>query len=250
MLRRPRPTQVFALAVLHARRGVQFRKTSEMNVAINTGKKEATKWVTKSTADFAKSTAAAKEAGLKPNDERSKSVAKADNAEVEQRMKDIREWTDIQTTRISTFRTGRNKRFGERFATYGAGFIVVYAIVYVAFFAVIFIAINTGYVSKFALFEMLYGVMGGMFEREDFFERVSKWENYIDFGFTFVLNELLDVVRVPISAGMYFFCRKAVTRFKPSIFRWHSPEYGIKDGAVRARSKVTKVTPAKDDPTK
>jgi hypothetical protein len=48
-----------------ARRGVQFRRTSEMLTAVNGTKADREKWVTKSTADFAERLKIAKEAGIK-----------------------------------------------------------------------------------------------------------------------------------------------------------------------------------------
>lgn len=209
-------------------RGVQFKKTADMNAAMNTSNAAAQKWVTKSTADFAVQADAAIEAGVLTKDSDRKRTAAARKAAADKRGKELQVWADGQRLRIADFQRARQKRFGRFFARYGWTMVAVYCCMYVVGLGMCWVVVKAKLFDKLTFFEFVFSLLGGYIKRERFFGRVEAWGEYIDFGFAFCINECLDVLRVPLSFAVWWTFRKFLIRAKTkSVFRWNSPEYDV-----------------------
>jgi hypothetical protein len=215
-----------ALACYEARRWVQFRKTSEMNNALNSGKASTQKWVTKSTADYAAKTELALEAGVIGGSVERKRNAKARQIAVDRKNEELQAWSESQVARMAEFQAGRRRRYASHSARYGWTFLLVYIILYVVMLGVIWLILRLGLLDMLSFFEFVYCLLSGHLDRPQFFERLEEWGDYTNLGFAFLLNEMLDIIRVPLTLAFWWMFRRALIRVKTStVFRWNAPEY-------------------------
>lgn len=218
---------VFAVHTTGQTRLVQFRKTTEMNTAINSGKKAADKWVTKSTADYAAKTDTAVAAGVLASDGTSRSMAARTTAATN-RATEMMAWSDAQVSRISDFNTARRRRYASFSMRYGWTFLVVYIVVYFFFLGTIWLILRWGLIDMLSFFEATYCLMSGHIDRPAFFETLEEWGDWTNLGFAFLLNEALDVVRVPMTIALWWTFRRGLIRAKTNtVFRWNSTEYDV-----------------------
>jgi hypothetical protein len=215
-------------ALLEQRRAVQFRKTSDMNTALNSGRKSAEKWVTKSTADYAAKTDDAIEAGVVGGDAQRKREVKARKVAADRRAQELQAWQESQVGRMEDFQAARRRRYASFSLRFGWTFILVYVVVYVAMLGFLWALLRSGAIDMLSIFEATYCFISGHLDRPSFFERLEEWGDYTNLGFAFMLNELMDVIRVPVALGLWWMFRRALIRMKTnSVFRWNSVEYDI-----------------------
>ena len=214
--------------MVEQRRLVQFRKTSEMNTALNKGRNSAEKWVTKSTADYAAKTEDAIDAGVIGGDAQRKREVKARKVAADRHAQELQAWQESQVARIEDFQSARRRRYATFTTRYGWTFILVYVIVYLAVLGCLWVILRSGVIDMMSLFEATYCFISGHVDRPGFFEKLEEWGEYTNLGFAFMINEMLDVVRVPLTLAFWWMFRKALIRAKTNtVFRWNSVEYDI-----------------------
>lgn len=217
-------------------RHTQFRKTSEQLGAINAGKDATQKWVTKTTADYAALS--------------NKATASVGAADADTQVREMMKQAEDSVARVKNFRKDRVGRYKYYFGQYGRGFLITYGFFYLVCLAAIYWSCRTRRMDKVQLFEFVFSLNLGSIDREAFFERVLQWDNYIDFGFAFLLNEMLDMWRLPFCMGIFWQFRKILARHQrhdSSIFRWQAPEASTYDPGVKratAPGFVTGSSPA------
>jgi hypothetical protein len=217
-----------SVTLVEQRRFSQFRKTSEMNIALNSGRKTAEKWVTKSTADYAAKTDVAIEAGVVGGDAMRKREVKARKVAADRRSQELQAWQESQVSRIEEFQAARRRRYATFTARFGWTLIIVYVIVYVGMLVFMWSLLRSGAIDMMSIFEATYCFISGHVDRPSFFEKLEEWGDYTNLGFAFMLNELLDVVRVPVTLALWWMFRKGLIRMKTNtVFRWNSVEYDI-----------------------
>jgi hypothetical protein len=205
-----------------SRRWVQFQQTSEVNKGINKGNREAaTKWITKSTKDY---TAEATRT-LTANPLRDKLKARGDTNK--QNINDIVENSDKtferEIDRLQDFKQRRWRKSKDFFVRQGKAFIVMYVICYVTCLLLLYIGFASGKVNKQYAYGAMSTLLTGFEDTDGFFKRVEAWDTYINFGFAFVLNEALEIVRLPFMMFTFYTFRPLILsmgrKATKSIFR-------------------------------
>jgi hypothetical protein len=202
-------------------RSSQFRKTSEMLTAVNKGTTQ--KWITKTTGEYAAVS--------------NKAQANTGIADADEQVREIKRQAEENVARLKDFRKARIGRYRYFFTQYGKGFTITYAFFYLLCLAGIYYGCRLRYFDKTTAFEFIFSLNFGSVDREAFFERVLAWDAYIDFGFAFLLNELLDMWRVPFCIGVFWQLRRLLSKHQryDSIFRWQAPEAGTYDPNIQQR---------------
>lgn len=222
MLRRVRAAAVPAALA----RCTQFQRTSEMGIAANKGDKETlTKWVIKSTREFepAKKAVVVKIDSSPEKREGTRSVL-AQKEAVDQTVINAEKFAQNEIDRIWDFKRGKVRKYREFFSRHGWAYAGLYLFLYFTGLGAFWFVLHYQIVEKTAFFELVFSMTMGYVERKSFFERVDAWNDYIDFGFAFTLNEVLDVVRIPLSLMIYYTFRRVLTKWRPSIFKMNAPE--------------------------
>lgn len=210
-----------------SRRWVQFQQTSETNKGINKGNREqATKWITKSTKDY---TAEATRT-LTANPLRDKLKAQGDASR--KNVNDILETSDKtferELDRLQDTKQRRWRKSKDFFVRQGKMFVLMYVICYVSCLMLLYLGFASGKVNKEYAFGALSMLLTGFGDTESFFKRVEAWDTYINFGFAFVINEALEIVRLPFMMFTFYTFRPLIMNLgrksRKSIFRRSAPE--------------------------
>ncbi|KEG09856.1 hypothetical protein DQ04_04531060 [Trypanosoma grayi] len=215
-------------AVLFAVRCVQYEQTSATLRGINKKNRAgATPWITKSTKDYI-SEADTQVASVNPL----KDKLRRDSQQRKDRFVRVAEETDrifdAEMDRMRDYNVRRWRKGIEFFKRQGVGFTVLYIAVYLACLGALYIGFSTGLLKKEAAYEFMFFFLGGYIDRERFYMRVEAWGTCIDFGFAFVINEMLEIFRFPFMLYTFYTFRPYLTgvnrRVKKSIFRWNAAE--------------------------
>ncbi|CUG86279.1 membrane-associated protein, putative [Bodo saltans] len=210
-----------------SRRWVQFQQTSDVNKGINKGNREvATKWITKSTKDY---TAEATRT-LTANPMRDKLKAKSDSNR--QNINDIVENSDKtferEIDRLQDFKQRRWRKSKDFFMRQGKAFIIMYVIAYLGTLLLLYLGFASGKVNKEYAFGTLSTLLTGFDDTDGFYKRVAAWDTYINFGFAFVLNEALEIVRLPFMMFTFYTFRPLILsmgrKATKTIFRRNAAE--------------------------
>eukprot|EP00164_Ancoracysta_twista_P005201 GFYU01007109.1.p1 GENE.GFYU01007109.1~~GFYU01007109.1.p1 ORF type:complete len:176 (-),score=36.30 GFYU01007109.1:41-568(-) len=134
---------------------------------------------------------------------------------------------ETEITKLTDFKQRRFRKSFDFFKRQGFAFFVVYVATYVGALAALYIFFASDLISKSAVYEIIVGTTG-MLDREEFLNRVEAWDTYINFGFAFVLNEMLEVFRLPLVMITFFTFKPAFMKLgrgvKKSIFNRSAPE--------------------------
>ncbi|CBH17193.1 uncharacterized protein TEOVI_000386500 [Trypanosoma equiperdum] len=218
----------FSGALFVAVRFVQFEQTSATLRGINTRKRAtAAPWITKSTKDYM-SEVNGHVASVNPVKDKLQRESKARR----DRFTQVAEETDrIFDTEMDRFRYDDARRWRKGidfFKRQGIAFTLFYVSAYLGCLFGLYIGFATGFFKKEAAYEYMYFFLGGYVEKEWFYSRVEAWGTYINFGFAFVINEMLEFIRLPFMIYTFYTFRPYLTRVnrrvKPSIFRWNAAE--------------------------
>lgn len=112
------------------------------------------------------------------------------------------------------------------FKRQGKDFILTYVITYVVCLVGFYLCFATGLVPKEHVFNYIFLTFRNYINRDDFYSRIERWDTYINCGFAFVVNEVVEVIRFPIVCTLYFQIkakRKANIQMRPSIFKTSAP---------------------------
>ncbi|KAK7201373.1 hypothetical protein NESM_000199700 [Novymonas esmeraldas] len=221
-----------AAMLVHAKRYVQFEQTGETMVGINKKKRAMnSRWVTKSTKEYM---GEADSKVMKGNSLlfSARDGRRDDMARRKQRTRAVAEETDrIFDLEVDRMREDTGRRWKKVFSflrRQGKAFTLLYIAAYVVPLAALYIGFATGVLPKDAVFEFLFFFLQKFMVREQFFERVEAWDTYTNFGFAFVVNEMLEVVRFPVVMFFFYQARPFLTgvnhRVKASIFRFNAAE--------------------------
>jgi hypothetical protein len=216
-----------------AKRFVQFEQTSETLQGINTKKRALhNRWVTKSTKEYmseADSKTAKGSAAVFSKDREQRKEALERRKERSREVKDETDRTfDLEMDRIRDDQSRQFKKGWNFFKRQGKAFTLLYLLAYFGTLGVLYLGFASGLLPKEAAFEFVYLLLSNYMDRDMFFQRVEAWDTYTNFGFAFVINELLEFVRFPTVMFFFYQCRPYLTgvnqRVKSSIFRFGAPE--------------------------
>lgn len=218
-------------------RWVQYEQTSKtMLGSMKGGKKreEGVKWVTRSTKDYMRegdattqvaspsviSSKAARMAGY--GRETYNEQLKEIQAEAERKM-------EYEMLMLQDSKQRRWTRTVNFFKRQGAAFMILYAIAYVSCFLALYIGFASGFIKKDAVFEYLTIFFGTYMDKDAFYGRIEAWDDKINIGFAFVINEILEVVRFPVIMLIFYQLRPLILRkhrgVRNSIFRSNAAEH-------------------------
>lgn len=215
-------------AFLLAVRCVQYEQTSATLRGINKKNRAlATPWITKSTKDYMSEA----DAQVTSVNSRKEKLLRA-SKERKDRFVRVAEETDrvfdAEMDRMRDYNVRRWRKGINFFKRQGLGFTLLYVFAYLGCLVAIYIGFATGLIRKEAAYEFMFFFLGGYVDKEWFYVRVGAWGKYVDFGFAFVINEMLEVFRLPFMLYTFYTFRPYLTgvnrRVKASIFRWNAAE--------------------------
>ena len=207
---------------------VQYQQSTETNRAVETGdKKTALKWMTKSSREFLTENDKLR-ASKNPERERHKMQMALEKKEsAAHAIRNEREYH----REVDMLYDSKRKRFRKTFDFFkrqGLAFFVCYVFTYCACFSIFYYILANEIVSKHSVFELLFVLSNGGFDRDTFIKRLEAWDTYINFGFAFILNEMLEVIRFPMVMALFLTFRGTIARLgrsmKTSIYRRSAPE--------------------------
>ena len=217
----------FSLSPLSSLRFVQYQQTSETNRAVESGdKKTAMKWMTKSTREYMTEEDRSR-ASKNPEKEKAVMWKEKEKRSTKEMYLNNEKMFETEITKLTDFKQRRFRKSFDFFKRQGFAFFVVYVATYVGALAALYIFFASDLISKSAVYEIIVGTTG-MLDREEFLNRVEAWDTYINFGFAFVLNEMLEVFRLPLVMITFFTFKPAFMKLgrgvKKSIFNRSAPE--------------------------
>ncbi|EAN96355.1 hypothetical protein TcYC6_0072420 [Trypanosoma cruzi] len=214
--------------IFFAVRCVQYEQTSATLRGINKKKRAiSAPWITKSTKDYM-SEADAKATAINPIKEKLLQNSK----ERKERFVRIAEETDrvfdSEMDRMRDYNVRRWRKGINFFKAQGLGFTLLYIFAYLGCLVALYVGFATGILKKETAYEFMFFFLGGYVDKEWFYMRVEAWGKYVDFGFAFVINEMLELFRFPFMIYTFYTFRPYLTgvnrRVKASIFRWNAAE--------------------------
>lgn len=217
-------------------RWVQYTQTSQTMNTLNGDRRvreTGVKWVTRSTKEYMKEgdlnqdhvplslQADLRNKGKKRSTlehrERYREVRGSAEARVEQELVRIRDEKGLRWKKSFSF-----------FKRQGKAFVFFYIIAYAGTLSLLYLGFASGVLKKEAAFEYLLFFLGHYIDREWFYERVEAWEGKINFGFAFVINEFLEMLRFPLVMFVFYQLRPLIGRthrgMRKSIFRMNAAE--------------------------
>ncbi|RNF05117.1 hypothetical protein TraAM80_04846 [Trypanosoma rangeli] len=215
-------------AFLIAVRGVQYEQTSATLRGIN--KKDraiSAPWITKSTKDYMSETDAQATA-VNPTKEKLLRNSKARKDRFVRIAEETDHVFDSEMDRMRDYNVRRWRKGITFFKRQGLGFTLLYISVYLGCLVALYVGFATGILKKETAYEYMFVFLGGYVDKEWFYKRVEAWGKYVDFGFAFVINEMLEFFRFPFMMYTFYTFRPYLTgvnrRVKASIFRWNAAE--------------------------
>lgn len=223
-------------ALYTARRFGQYEMTSHMQHGINKRNKSlATRWVVKSTKDFMSEA----DSKLTTTGLDNTTVFARDREERQVRLRDKRaratqlneeayELFENEMARVH-YDQDRRWRKGINFVLrQGRMFVLVYLSCYFGSLLVLYLLFSYKVVPKEGTIEYLSILLRLFIDREAFFARVAAWDSYVDLGFAFVVNEVLELIRFPLVFFVFAVLRKNMSRLasrvRSSMFVRSAPE--------------------------
>ena len=253
-MRRLHRTIICLPAIGDARFAAQYQMTAEVNQAINggvmrrrsddpKGRMVATRWMTKSTKEFmtegdaaltsaspTESTAVASHA---PAESQAPAAAPGRAKQMwlnlQQLSKEIEDEYYLERKRLETFDKRRWRKNMELVKRQGVAFIIVYVATYIFCFVALYLAFATGWAKKENAFECWMMAAQGCVDRDNFYEAVERWDTYINVGFAFAINEMMEVWRFSMVFFVYAAMRKKTIKWaygaksRPTLFRQFAP---------------------------
>lgn len=217
-------------------RQVQYSQTSQTMNAINgdrKGREAGLKWITRSTKEYMK------EGDLKQDHahpslkaDLRKKATNHSTLDHRERYREVRGAAEGRVEReLVRIRDDRGRRWKKSFSFFkrqGKAFILFYFIAYFGTLGLLYLGFASNLLKKEAAFEYLLFFLGGYIDKEWFYERVEAWDGRINFGFAFVINELLEMVRFPLVMFIFYQLRPLIGRthrgMRKSIFRLNAAE--------------------------
>ncbi|CCW60885.1 unnamed protein product [Phytomonas sp. EM1] len=213
-------------------RDVQYVHSSETLSGINKRKRNLnTKWVTKSTKEYMQ------EVDGKVHSASSILTTRWDkqndvSAQRKAQLKKIREESarafQNELDRIDEDNSRRWRKGYNFFKRQGWPFVILYLSAYFVTWFALYIGFATGFLKKEAAFDYMFLLIGSYVSRDLFYQRIEAWDSYVNVGFAFVINEMLEIFRFTLVLAMFLEFRRFFTgakkNIKPSIFRMGAAE--------------------------
>lgn len=227
------PVVLAGAPLVITKRFVQFEQTSETMQGINTNKRALhNRWVTKSTKEYmmeadSKTTKGSDAIFSKAREQRKEAM---ENRKT--RFRDVTSETDrtfdLEMDRLRDDKTRRMRKGFQFFKRQGKAFTLLYLAAYFGTLSILYVGFATGVLQKEAAFEFVYLLLQQYMDRDMFFQRIEAWDTYTNFGFAFVVNEMLEFFRFPLVMFFFYQARPYLTgvntRVKASIFRFGAAE--------------------------
>lgn len=214
-------------------RSIQYTQTSQTMGALRDRKKtkEAVKWITKSTKDFMKESDTRKSHAA-PSLLKDTKPEGSPSLERRERYKEIQEQAESKLeNELVRMRDDTNRRWKKGYTFFkrqGKAFTIMYMIAYFGTFLLLYVGFATNFLKKEAAFEFMFVLLGKYIERDWFYERIEAWDNKINLGFAFVINEMLELIRFPLVIFVFYQLRPFIGRshrgMRKSIFRMNAAE--------------------------
>ncbi|KAG8347990.1 hypothetical protein ERJ75_000329900 [Trypanosoma vivax] len=211
-----------------ALRFVQFEQTSATLRGINKKNRDvAAPWITKSTKDYM-SESDSHVASINPVKDRLQRDSKMRRDRFVQLSEETDRIFDLEMDRMKYDEARRWRKGVEFFKRQGIAFTVLYICAYFGCLIGLYVGFSTGILKKEAAYEFMFFFLCGYVDREWFYMRVEAWGTYVNMGFAFVINEMLEMFRLPFMIYTFYTFRPFFTgvnrRVKASIFRRCAPE--------------------------
>lgn len=208
-------------------RAVQFQQTSETIRGVQKGEKElAQKWITKSTKDYVQE--ATRTLASNPVKDRMRATLKEKKDFVNEVQESGEKKFDIEMSRLQDTKQRRWRKTSEFFKRQGIAFTGLYFVAYFGTLLIFYVAFATGALSKELAFGATTLLLQGWVTHDEFYTRVEAWDTYINFGFAFVINEAIEIIRFPLIMFTFYTFRPLLMgmfgRTKKTIFRRSAPE--------------------------
>ncbi|GET91974.1 hypothetical protein LtaPh_3324100 [Leishmania tarentolae] len=145
----------------------------------------------------------------------------------------ITEATATETTPED--QAGMWRRAWRAFKREGTDFSIFYLPFYVGTFVFFYFAFVTGLVQKESILNYVLSWMGDRVDRPKLHARIAAWNSWVNLGFAIAINELIEIVRLPVVFALYYVTRPYSNRFA----RWlvgvmrHLRRGNWIDGAVK-----------------
>lgn len=193
-------------------RFVQFEQTSQTIGGIN--KKDraaATRWITKSTKDYMAE--AARVTTANPMKDKLKAVGDDKKQFVQEVQDNADKVFDLELNRLQDYKQRKWKKSRDFFKRQGFAYTCLYLVAYFGCLLLFYIGFATGYLSKELAFGATTMMFQGWISNEEFYSRVEAWDTYINFGFAFVINESIEILRFPLVFFTYYTFRPMILGF-------------------------------------
>jgi hypothetical protein len=99
------------------------------------------------------------------------------------------------------------------FKSEGKDFSLFYLPFYPATFVLLYVAFATNVLHKESILDYVLSFMGNYVDRAAMYSRIEAWNAWVNLGFAFVINELLEVVRFPVVVVLYYAMKPYSTYF-------------------------------------
>lgn len=174
-------------------------------------------------------------------DKGAKRTATEEDPRIAQHREEFEKSTYEHWHRIKTFDAARAGRFKTYFAEHGWGFFTFYCLIWLTSFAAIYLILKLKILDYRGMFEYIYCITFGQIERDSFFAKMEDVNPmYFDLAFTFALNEVVDIVRLPLAVLWFMALRHWWTRRpEKTMMRDMSPEKAI-EFTIKARDSLRK----------
>lgn len=198
-------------------------------------REQALKWVTKSTKDYMKEGSDGRaQPTAAPGVVSERHTSRVPTSERKEEYKEVRDAAEtMMEQELLRMRDEGGKRWKKSisfFKRQGKGFIIMYTAMYFGSLLALYVGFSSGFLSKEAAFEYMFFFIGRYVEKDAFYQRIEAWGDQIDFGFAFVINEMLEVIRFPLVMFLFYQLRPLLARAAgkkaraKSIFRMNAAE--------------------------
>lgn len=105
------------------------------------------------------------------------------------------------------------RRVWRAFKSEGTDFSIFYLPFYGGTFVFFYFAFATGLMRKEAILDGVLSWMGDRVDHAKLHARIAAWNSWANLGFAIAINELVEVVRLPVVFVLYYAMRPHSNRF-------------------------------------
>lgn len=105
------------------------------------------------------------------------------------------------------------RRAWRAFKSEGTDFSIFYLPFYIGTFVFFYFAFSMGLMRKEAILDYVLSWMGDRVDRAKLHTRIAAWNSWANMGFAIAINELVEVVRLPMVFVLYYVMRPHSNHF-------------------------------------